>query len=82
MKRNKDGRIVSKRQSAAGSNSYARNLGLQAWHKGVSKARQELGLQRFVAVKKGTTLYTLAKKYQAEFLPGLEAPVQGQGEKE
>merc|ERR1739848_14707 len=60
--KNKSGRIVSKKQSAAAKKRYA-SSGLKAWSTAVQKARKTLGLKGFVAVKKGTPLYNKAKEF-------------------
>eukprot|EP00927_Polykrikos_kofoidii_P018294 TRINITY_DN1845_c0_g2_i1.p1 TRINITY_DN1845_c0_g2~~TRINITY_DN1845_c0_g2_i1.p1 ORF type:complete len:131 (-),score=33.57 TRINITY_DN1845_c0_g2_i1:193-585(-) len=58
FKRNKAGKIVSRRASEAGRKSYAR---IKGWTVAVSKAKKNLGLTGFIAVKKGTPLYKAAK---------------------
>merc|ERR1712072_1530134 len=58
--RNKNGKIVSRKQSANGKKAYAR---IRAWTVAVTKARKFLKLKGFVAVKKGTPLYTKAKEF-------------------
>ena len=57
--KNKAGRIVSKKQSAAGKKAYAN---IKGWTVAVQKARKALGVKGFVAVKKGTPLYKKAKE--------------------
>merc|ERR1719327_764394 len=57
--KNKRGKIVSKKQSAAGKKTFAKNL--KKWTDAVKAARKALGVKGFVAVKKGTPLYTKAK---------------------
>jgi hypothetical protein len=59
---NKRGRVVSKKMSAASKKRYHKN-GLSKWVKATQRARKELGLKGFVAIKKGTKYYKLAKKY-------------------
>merc|ERR1719384_309620 len=59
---NKHGKIVSKKQSAQAKKKYKAN-GLSKWTEAVMKARAELGVTGFMAVKKGTPLYKLAKSY-------------------
>merc|ERR1712094_129165 len=54
-----DGKIVSKKQSAAGKKAYAN---IKGWTVAVQKARKALGVKGFVAVKKGTPLYKKAKE--------------------
>ena len=63
LERNAAGRIVSKRQSAAGKQGYAKNTKLQEWVQACSKARKFLGLKGFIAVKKGSPLYQKAKEF-------------------
>ena len=62
LMRNRAGRIVSRKQSAAGKASYAKNIKLQAWLEGCVRARSALGIKGFVALKKGTALYAKAKE--------------------
>ena len=57
--KNKNGRIVSKKQSANGKKAYAH---IKGWTVAVQKARKALGVKGFVAVKKGTPLYKKAKE--------------------
>merc|ERR1719420_2369214 len=59
---NKRGKIVSKKQAAQAKKKY-RSSGLSKWTAAVQKARAELGITGFMAVKKGTPLYKLAKSY-------------------
>merc|ERR1719311_1182440 len=47
--KSKTGKVVSKKASAAGKKAYAR---IKAWTLAVQKARKDLGLKGFVAVKK------------------------------
>merc|ERR1712050_216831 len=56
--KSKRGKIVSKKSSAAGKKAYAN---IKGWTAAVQKAKKELGLKGFVAVKKGTPLYKAAK---------------------
>merc|ERR1711904_439200 len=56
--KNAHGRIVSKKQSAAGKKRFS---GIKKWTEAVKSARKALGLKGFFAVKKGTPLYTKAK---------------------
>merc|ERR1719230_782800 len=51
---NKRGKIVSKKSAAHGKKQYAN---IKGWTTAVQKARKELGVKGFVAVKKGTALY-------------------------
>merc|ERR1711998_706362 len=56
---NKNGKIVSKKQSARGKKAYAQ---IKGWTVAVQKARKALGLKGFVAIKKGSALYAKAKE--------------------
>merc|ERR1712025_396638 len=58
--RNKAGKIVSKKASAASKKNFAKGLG--DWNNAVKKARTILALKGFVAIKKGSPLYTKAKE--------------------
>merc|ERR1719331_74518 len=58
--RNKHGKIVSKKQQALGKKAYNN---IKAWSSAVSKARKSLALKGFVAIKKGTPLYTKTKSF-------------------
>merc|ERR1719460_3536557 len=53
--KNKRGKIVSKKTAAHGKKQYAN---IKGWTVAVQKARKALGVKGFVAVKKGTALYT------------------------
>merc|ERR1711904_464262 len=55
LTKNKHGRVVSKKQSAAGKKN--------GWMIAVQKARKELKIKGFVAVKKGNELYKKAKEF-------------------
>merc|ERR1719164_246938 len=59
MMRNKAGKIVTKKSHAAGRRAYAN---IKGWVTAVSKARKELKIKGFKAVKKGTPLYKRAKE--------------------
>ena len=59
---NKAGKVVSKKQYQAGKKAF-KNSALSKWVAATQKARKELGLTGFVACKKGTSFYKLAKKY-------------------
>merc|ERR1712078_345142 len=59
LEKSKSGKIVSKKQSAAGKKAYAN---IKGWTVAVQKARKALGVKGFVAVKKGTPLYKKAKE--------------------
>merc|ERR1711881_497150 len=55
LTRNKNGKIVSKKQSAQGKK--------HPWMQAVAKARKALKITGFVIMKKGTPLYTKAKEF-------------------
>merc|ERR550537_685993 len=55
LTRNKAGKIVSKKQSAASNKS--------PWMQACAKARKALKLTGFVAIKKGSPLYVKAKEF-------------------
>merc|ERR1719408_523122 len=57
--KNKSGKIVTKKQHAAGKKAYAH---IKGWTIAVQKARKELGVKGFVPVKKGSALYKKAKE--------------------
>merc|ERR1712000_33555 len=59
--KSKSGKIVSKNSSVAAKKRYASTIG--KWTAAVTKARKDLGVKGFVAVKKGTPLYNKAKQY-------------------
>merc|ERR1711896_93489 len=54
LTKNKNGKIVSKKQSAQGKK--------HPWMQAVAKARKALKITGFVIMKKGTPLYTKAKE--------------------
>ena len=56
--KSKSGKIVSKKASAAGKRAYKQ---ISGWTKAVQQAGKQLKEKRFVAVKKGTAVYKLAK---------------------
>merc|ERR1719473_1827655 len=58
--KSKSGKIVSKKQHAAGKKAYAN---IKGWTAAVQQARKELGVKGFVAVKKGSALYKKAKEF-------------------
>ena len=58
--KNKNGKIVSRRQHAAGKRSFKN---IRGWTQAVSKARKALGITGFCAVKKGTALYNKAREF-------------------
>lgn len=59
---NKRGKVVSKKKLKSSTKNF-KNSALSKWTAACMKARKELGLTGFVACKKGTTYYKLAKKY-------------------
>merc|ERR1712025_596042 len=59
--KNKYGGIVSKKQQAKGKALYAKYA--SKWISAVQKARKALGLKGFVAIKKGSPLYTKVKGF-------------------
>ncbi|CAE8687973.1 unnamed protein product [Polarella glacialis] len=56
--KSKSGKVVSRKSSAAGKKAYGN---IKGWTVAVQKARKELGVKGFVAIKKGTALYKAAK---------------------
>merc|ERR1711896_105830 len=60
LTKSKRGKIVSKKSSAAGKKAYKF---IKGWTEAVTKARKELGIKGFVAVKKGSALYKKAKEF-------------------
>merc|ERR1719326_301414 len=58
--KNKRGKIVSKKATAHGKKAYAN---IKGWTVAVQKARKALNVKGFVAVKKGSPLYTKAKEF-------------------
>merc|ERR1711988_1116833 len=58
--KNKNCRIISKKQSLLAKKRYASSI--KGWVVAVQKARKVLGLKGFVAVKKGTPLYLKARE--------------------
>merc|ERR1719454_1753359 len=61
LMKNKNGKIVSKKQSANAKRRFASTVG--PWMKAVKKARAALKLKGFVAIKKGSPLYIKAKEF-------------------
>merc|ERR1719389_1538154 len=59
---NSKGKVVSKKRSALAKKMY-KNSPLKVWADAVQKARKELGVKGFVAVKKGSALYKKAKEF-------------------
>jgi len=58
--KNKSGKIVSRKQHAAGKRAFKN---IRGWTQAVSKARKALGITGFCAVKKGTALYMKAREF-------------------
>merc|ERR1711979_109116 len=58
--KSKRGKVVSKKSSAAGKKAYKH---IKAWTEAVQKARKELSIKGFVAIKKGTPFYKAAKAH-------------------
>merc|ERR1719506_1614539 len=67
LMRNKNGKVVSKKSSAAGKRAYAK---IREWTDAVSKARKALSLRGFVAVNgktaQGRALYAKAKSFYSK----------------
>merc|ERR1739848_94 len=61
LMKNKRGKVVSKKNYKRGRSLI--NSGIGKWSKAVMKARAELGITGFCAVKKGTKLYKLARSF-------------------
>ena len=59
---NKRGKVVSIKAKKFGMKQY-KSSGLGKWTAACKRARKELGLTGFVACKKGTAFYKLARKY-------------------
>merc|ERR1719329_449141 len=59
LTKNKNGRIVTKKKSAAGKKAFKY---IKGWADALKKARAELGVKGFVAIKKGSALYKKAKE--------------------
>merc|ERR1711964_675440 len=57
LMRNKRGKVVSKKHHATGGKRYSN---IKGWIAAVQKARSQLGIKGFCAIKKGTALYKLA----------------------
>merc|ERR1712224_328770 len=61
--KNKNGRVVSKKQSVNAKKNFAKRIG--KWSSAVTKARKQLGCKGFVAINgktaEGQKLYKLAK---------------------
>merc|ERR1712185_283111 len=59
---NKRGKVVSKKASAAAKKKFAKSP-LKTWIEAVQKARKELGVKGFMAIKKGSALYKKAQEF-------------------
>merc|ERR1712139_536217 len=60
LMKSKTGKVVTKKAHAAGKKAYKN---IKGWTDAVQKARKELGVKGFVAVKKGSALYKKAKEF-------------------
>merc|ERR1711904_512958 len=60
LMKSKTGKVVTKKQHAAGKKAYKN---IKGWTEAVQKARKELGVKGFVPVKKGSALYKKAKEF-------------------
>merc|ERR1712139_497730 len=63
LMKSKTGKLVSKKAHAAGKKAYAN---IKGWTVAVQKARKELGVKGFVAVKKGSAIYKKAKEFYSQ----------------
>merc|ERR1719183_2274159 len=59
--KNKRGKIVSRKASARAKKNFAKGIG--KWAAAVAKARKELGLKGFVAIKKGSAFYKKTREF-------------------
>lgn len=64
LMKNKSGKVVSAKMHAIGKKAYEKNI--QKWMCACTKARNELGLVGFVAVKKGSAFYDRAKALMSD----------------
>merc|ERR1711988_611725 len=62
--KSKTGKIVSKKASLRAKKAFAGSA-LAKWVKATQAARKQLKITGFVAIKKGTPVYNLAKKLMA-----------------
>merc|ERR1712188_58547 len=60
LMKSKTGKVITKKQHAAGKKAYKN---IKGWTEAVQKARKELGVKGFVAIKKGSALYKKAKEF-------------------
>merc|ERR1719181_2245163 len=63
LMKSKSGKIVTRKAHAAGKKAYAN---IKGWTVAVQKARKELGIKGFVAVKKGSALYKKAREFYSQ----------------
>jgi len=66
LMKNKEGKTVTKKQSALGKRNFKN---VAKWISACKQARDELGITGFAAVKKGTPLYEKAKELYPEAKP-------------
>merc|ERR1712185_686797 len=59
LMKNKKGKVVTKKQHAAGKKAFKL---IKGWLDACLKAKKELGLKGFVAIKKGSAIYKKAKE--------------------
>merc|ERR1719161_1701529 len=59
--KNKAGKVVSKKMSIAAKKRFSTTI--KGWLEVVQKARKELGVKGFVAIKKGSALYKKAREF-------------------
>jgi len=64
LMKNKHGKVVSKKKHMQGKKAYEKNLA--KWSQACSKARKELGLKGFVAIKKSSDFYNRTKDLMSE----------------
>jgi len=57
--KNKQGLIVSKKRNKLGQKKWSK--GLKKWCAAVEQARKEMGIEGFMAIKKGTPYYKKAR---------------------
>merc|ERR550537_841897 len=60
LMKSKTGKLVSKKAHAAGKKAFKN---IKGWTAAFVKARKELGVKGFVAVKKGSALYKKVKEF-------------------
>merc|ERR1712138_124384 len=63
LMKSKTGKLVSKKQHAAGKKAYAN---IKGWTVACQKARKELGIKGFVPIKKGSAIYKKAKEFYTQ----------------